>query len=133
MGDDSGAGTASGCEKSIAKDTEKVEKLDIVDGQAMEEDQQGEASLFQHVENERETDRTAIDRADEKEVKEQVLPDNFEMEENQEKEKVQKMEEDESFKNESKKDFTKKSSGKEESSEDNEGKIETPGELIPTF
>ena len=131
--DDSGAGTASDCEKSIAKDTEKVEKLDIVDGQAMEEDQQGEASLFQHVENERETDRSAIDRADEKEVKEQVLPDNFEMEENEEKEKIQKMEEDETFKNESTKDSTKKASGKEESSKENEGKMETLGELVPTY
>ena len=131
--DDTGAGTSSDCEKSFAKDTEKVEKLDIVDGQATEEDSEGEANLFQHVENERETDRTAIDRANEKEVKEQVLPDNFEMEENQEKEKVQKMEEDETFKNESTKESTKKTPGKEESSEDNKGKIETPGELIPTF
>lgn len=131
--DDTGAGTSSDCEKSFAKDTEKVEKLDIMDGQATEEDSQGEANLFQHVENERETDRTAIDRANEKEVKEQVLPDNFEMEENQEKEKVQKMEEDETFKNESTKESAKKIPGKEESSEDNKGKIETPGELIPTF
>ena len=131
--DESGAGSSTDCEKSFAKDTENVEKLDIIDGQATEETNQGEANLFQHVENEKETDRSAIDKANEKEVKEQVLPDNFEMEEKEEKDKIQKMEEDESFKNESTKESTKKSSGKEESSAENEGKIETPGEFVATF
>ena len=131
--DESGAGSSSDCEKSFAKDTENVEKLDIIDGQAMEETNQGEASLFQHVENEKETDKSAIDKANEKERKEQVLPDNFEMEDKQEKDKIQKMEEDESFKNESTKESIKKSSGKEESCTENEGKIETPGEFVATF
>merc|ERR1739844_286297 len=42
--DESGAGSSSDCEKSFAKDTENVEKLDIIDGQATEETDQGEAN-----------------------------------------------------------------------------------------
>merc|ERR1712198_194869 len=65
--EETGAGSKAECEKSLAENTEAAEKLDIVEGMAIDDDVNGEASIFQHVEKIKESDKTAIDKASEKE------------------------------------------------------------------
>merc|ERR1711915_1050757 len=69
-----GAGTTVDQEKSLAETPEKVERLDIVDGDATGQDNQGIASIYRHVMDQRADDRNALDKDDDKEVKEQILP-----------------------------------------------------------
>merc|ERR1712106_656992 len=80
-----GAGVGSKSEndqkKTLSDDTNKVERLDIVQGEEIEGEEGGEsANLFRHVIEEKETDRSAVDKADDKDIKEQVLPDNWDIE-----------------------------------------------------
>merc|ERR1712106_438264 len=77
------------------KDDETEEEAD-----ATGEDNRGQASIFRHVMDQRDDDKSAIDKADEKDVKEQVLPDNWDMEKEKEKEqKISQMEEEKLEKN----------------------------------
>jgi len=61
----------------LSEETQNAEKLDIVEGVATEENMEGEASIFQHVNSEQEKDRTAIDKAKDEERNDQVIPENI--------------------------------------------------------
>ena len=128
-----GAGNSSECDKTLADiNTDKPEKLDIVEGEAVENSEMGEASIFQHVKNEKDSDRTAIDKADEKEMKEQVIPENFEEEKKDSTDLPQMKEE-----HEEKKDRIHESQSKQKSvddpSQEEHKKIETEGEVVSTY
>ena len=66
---EAGVGTSAEQEKSLADNTDNAERLDIVEGDATGEDDQGQASIFRHVMDQRDDDKSAIDKADEKDVK----------------------------------------------------------------
>ena len=78
---EAGAGTTANQDKSLADNIENAKRLDIVEGDTTGEDNRGLASIFKHAMDQRDDDKSAIDKADEKDVKEQVLPDNWDMEE----------------------------------------------------
>jgi len=130
---EAGAGTAAEQDKSLADNTDNAERLDIVEGDATGEDDQGQASIYRHVMDQRDDDKSAIDKADEKDVKEQVLPDDWDMEKNEEKQqKISQMEEDKLEKEKT----GEKSTNKTEDSaamEEEGNKIETPGDFTPTY
>ena len=51
-----------------------AERLDIVEGSATGEESKGEASVFRRVIDKREEDKNALDKAEQEQVKDQVLP-----------------------------------------------------------
>jgi hypothetical protein len=51
------------------KNTDNAERPDIVEGDATGEDDQGQASIVRHVMDQRNDDKSAIDKTDEKDVK----------------------------------------------------------------
>merc|ERR1712130_36259 len=90
MGEGVGTKTELDQKKTLSDETENLEKLDIVHGEEVEGEESGEnANLFRHVNEEREDDRSAVDKAKDEEIKEQVLPENWDMERD-EKEKEEK-------------------------------------------
>merc|ERR1711915_480249 len=130
----SGAGTTVDQEKSLTETPEKVERLDIVDGDATGQDNQGIASIYRHVMDQRADDRNALDKDDDKEVKEQILPTDWDTKkEEKEVDIIPKIEDDNSdnskCNDKPKKDVVEKM----ETDEDNGAKINTPGEFTPTF
>jgi hypothetical protein len=89
------AGTSAEQEKSLADKTNNAERLDLVEGNATGEDDQGQVSTFRQVMDQRDDKKNAIDKANEKDVKEQVWIDDWDMEMNEENEqKVSQTEED---------------------------------------
>ena len=130
--EDNGSGERSESEKSLAENTEKAEKLDIVEGAATEDSIMGDANIFQHVANEKETDKTAIDKAEEKDKKEQIVPENFE--DDQDKMKQPPVMKEEHV---DKKDFVHESQGKQsehkDEPNDDHQKMETEGEVVSTY
>ena len=90
---EAGVGTSAEQEKSLADNTDNAERLDIVEGDATGEDDQGQANIFRQMMDQKDDDKSAIDKAGEKDVKEQVLPDDWDMEKKEENEqKVSLME-----------------------------------------
>merc|ERR1719320_723869 len=81
---EAGVGTSADQNKTLADTTETAERLDIVEGEATGKDNQGQASIYQHVMDHRDDDKSATDKADEKDIKEQVLPDDWDMEQQNE-------------------------------------------------
>ena len=51
-----------------------AERLDIVEGSATGEESKGEASVFRRVIDKREEDKNALDKAEQEQVKDEVLP-----------------------------------------------------------
>ena len=51
-----------------------AERLDIVEGSATGEESKGEASVFRRVMDKREEDKNALDKAEQEQVKDEVLP-----------------------------------------------------------
>ena len=130
---DSGSGNKSESEKSLAENTENAEKLDIVEGMAVEESVDGEANIFQHVDNEKETDKTSIDKANEKDIREQVVPENIE-DDRQDKDNVTpQLKEENELKKDVTRDSHKKQTESKENADEDQAKIETQGDIVPTF
>ena len=130
--EETGSGDRSESEKSLAENTEKAEKLDIVEGAAVEDSCLGDANIFQHVANEKETDKTALDKADEKDKKEQIVPENFEEDKDKAKQPPIMKEE-----HEDKKDSIQESQGKQSERkaehQDDQQKMETEGDVVSTY
>jgi midasin len=87
-----GRGTDNQQERTLADEQRKSERLELVEGEVRSEEGQRRADIFQHVMDKRDEDRAALDRAD-KDVKEQVFHNDFEMEVDDEKETVPRLEE----------------------------------------
>ena len=63
------AGTGSkGEEKSLAEEVAMAERLDILEGSAAGEESKGEASVFRRVMDNREEDKSALDKAEQEQV-----------------------------------------------------------------
>ena len=77
--DKSGRGTKAEQEKTLADESLKGERLELLEGNMTGEEGQKNADTFQHVMDQREEDKAALDRTDET-VKEQVFLNDFEME-----------------------------------------------------
>merc|ERR1719507_967579 len=95
---EAGSGTESQEERSMAENmNSEVERLEVVEGSATGEEGKGSASVFRHVMDEKEEDRSALDKLKEdEEVKEQVLPQDWDMKKPEEREeRVAKKEEEE--------------------------------------
>ena len=77
---ESGSRTRADQQKSLADESlGKGERLELVEGISHEEGK-SQAGLFQHVIDEKEEDKAAIDKADmDKDINEQVLPDNWDV------------------------------------------------------
>ena len=54
-----------------------AKRLDIVEGSATGEESKGEASVFRRVMDKREEDKNALDKAEEEQREEQVLPEDW--------------------------------------------------------
>ena len=54
-----------------------AERLDIVEGSATGEESKREASVFRRVIDKREEDKSALDKAEEEQREEQVLPEDW--------------------------------------------------------
>merc|ERR1719285_1247106 len=95
---EAGSGTESQEERSLAENmsNSEVERLEVVEGSATGEEGRASASVFRHVMDEKEEDRSALDKLrEEEEVKEQVLPQDWDMKKPEERdEKVAKKEEE---------------------------------------
>jgi hypothetical protein len=76
-------GTSAEQEKSLADNTDRP---DIIKGDDTGEDDQGQTSILRHVMDQKYDDESAIDKADGKDAKEQVLPDHWDMEKKEENE-----------------------------------------------
>merc|ERR1719150_879158 len=64
----------------------EAERLEVVEGSAIGEEGKGSASVFRHVMDEKEEDRSALDKLKEQEeVKEQVLPQDWDMKKTEER------------------------------------------------
>merc|ERR1719320_922364 len=124
---EAGVGTSAEQNKTLADTTETAERLDIVKGEATGKDNQGQASIYQHVMDHRDDDKSATDKADEKDIKEQVLPDDWDMEQNEDKDQKVAEKKEEEFN----KDKTGEKS-KIKSEEEKGTKISTPGDFTPT-
>ena len=61
-------------EESLAEEVAMAERLDIVEGSATGEESKGEASVLRRVMDKREEDKSALDKGEQEQVKEQVLP-----------------------------------------------------------
>ena len=90
--DKSGRGTKSEEQKSLADDTMKGERLELLEGNMTGEEGQKNAETFQHVMDQREEDKAALDRAEE-DVKDQVFNNDFDMETEENEDDVTKVEE----------------------------------------
>merc|ERR1712106_1134150 len=131
---EAGVGTKADQEKSLADYTDKAERLDIVEGDATGKDNQGQASIFQHVMDQRDEDKSAIDKADDKEVKEQVLPDDWDMEKKEDKEQIiSKMDEENLDKEHTGEKSKNKSEEDMDTAEEEGSKITTPGDFTSTY
>ena len=77
---ESGSRTRADQQKSLADESlGKGERLELVEGISHEEGK-SQAGLFQHVIDEKEEDKAAIDKADmDKDINEQILPDNWDV------------------------------------------------------
>merc|ERR1712018_1117033 len=78
---------------------------------AVEESVDGEANIFQHVDNEKETDKTSIDKAN-------VTP---------------QLKEENELKKDVTRDSHKKQTESKENADEDQAKIETQGDIVPTF
>jgi hypothetical protein len=88
-------GTSAEQEESPADNTHNAEGLDIVEGDVTGEDEQVQASILRHVMDQEDNDKSTTDKTGEKDVKEQVLPDDWDVDMKEENEqKVPQMEED---------------------------------------
>jgi len=87
--DKAGSGTQTEQQKSLEEDPSKAERLDLVEGNMTGEDGVENTDTFQHVMDKRDDDRSAVDRAD-KDVKDQIFNQDFEME-NQEKDEIEEV------------------------------------------
>jgi len=130
---EAGVGTSADQNKTLADTTETAERLDIVEGEATGKDNQGQASIYQHVMDHRDDDKSATDKADEKDIKEQVLPDDWDMEQNEDKDqKVAEKKEEEFNKDKTGEKSKIKSEEDMETEEEKGTKISTPGDFTPT-
>ena len=130
---ESGTGNKSDNEKLLAENTENAEKLDIVEGMAVDESEHGEANIFQHVDSEKETDRTAIDKAKDNEGNDQVVPEKMEEDQKEDKDKkIPELKEENELQKDVIKDNSKHGDSKS-NPEENETKIETPGDFVSTY
>merc|ERR1719382_451228 len=130
---EAGAGTSADQNKSLADTAETAERLDIVEGEATGKDNQGQASIYQHVMDQRDDDKSAIDKADEKDIKEQVLPDDWDMEQNEDKDKKVAQKKEEEFEKDKTGEKSKNKSEEDMDTEEEKGtKISTPGDFTPT-
>eukprot|EP00092_Neocalanus_flemingeri_P022654 GFUD01024574.1.p1 GENE.GFUD01024574.1~~GFUD01024574.1.p1 ORF type:complete len:2240 (+),score=854.36 GFUD01024574.1:478-6720(+) len=130
---EAGAGTTADQEKSLADNADNAERLDIVEGDATGEDDQGQASIFRHVMDQRDDDKSAIDKANEKDVKEQVLPDNWDMEKQEEKDNKISQIEEEKMEKEKVGEKSKNKSEDMETTDEENNKMETPGDFTATY
>merc|ERR1712179_198968 len=130
---EAGLGTSADQKKTLADTTETAERLDIVEGEATGKDNQGQASIYQHVMDQRDDDKSAIDKADEKDIKEQVLPDDWDMEQNEDKDKKVAQKKEEEFEKDKTGEKSKNKSEEDMETEEEKGtKISTPGDFTPT-
>merc|ERR1712240_446320 len=77
-----GSGTESLEERSLAENmsNSEIERLEVVEGSATGEEGKQSASVFRHVMDEKEEDKSALDKMkDQEDVKEQVLPKDWDM------------------------------------------------------
>merc|ERR1719370_2852336 len=120
---EAGSGTESQEERSLAENmsNSEIERLEVVEGSATGEEGKQSESVFRHVMDEKEEDKSALDKMkDQEDVKEQVLPKDWDMKKPEEKEEkvAQKKEE------EREKDKKKSSKGGENNTEEEEEKEE---------
>jgi len=120
---EAGSGTESQEERSLAENmsNSEIERLEVVEGSATGEEGKQSASVFRHVMDEKEEDKSALDKMkDQEDVKEQVLPKDWDMKKPEEKEEkvAQKKEE------EREKDKKKSSKGGENNMEEEEEREE---------
>ena len=131
---EAGAGSTGEEEKSLAEQVAAAERLDIVEGSATGEESNGEASVFRHMMDKREEDRSALDKAEQEQVKEQVLPDDWQTTPPEEKEeRLAKLEEEKGEKEKSK---SSRKEGEEAAKEEVKAEGERPegeGEFSQTF
>jgi hypothetical protein len=81
-------------ERTLADAEQKSERLELVEGRVTSEAGVKNGELFQHVMDQREEDRAALDREDKKDVREQVFENDFDMEvDKAEEEKARQLEE----------------------------------------
>merc|ERR1719397_1198738 len=123
---EAGSGTESQEERSLAENlASEVERLEVVEGSATGEQGKGSASVFRHVMDEKEEDRSALDKLrEEEEVKEQVLSQDWDMNKPEERdEKVAKKEEENR-----EKDKKKSAKGAENAKEEDDEMEDRDGE-----
>merc|ERR1719270_970044 len=120
---EAGSGTESQEERSLAENmsNSEIERLEVVEGSATEEEGKQSASVFRHVMDEKEEDKSALDKMkDQEDVKEQVLPKDWDTNKPEEKEeKVARKKEEER-----EKDKKKSSKGGENNMEEEEEREE---------
>jgi len=90
---ESGTGTQADQQKTLADESlGQGERLELVDGISSEEGKK-EAGLYQHVHEEKEDDKAAVDKADmDQDIKEQVLPENWDVSKDKIEEKKEQRE-----------------------------------------
>ena len=123
----------------MAENTEKAERLDIVDMETGIDDDVGgsEANLFRHVIEAKENDKSAVDKADEKEVKEQILPDDWDMEDKEDKKdeinNIREEADEKDRKNPTTKTDNSEDLSNQEESEITKEKLDKTSDYIPTY
>eukprot|EP00088_Acartia_fossae_P062416 TRINITY_DN7532_c0_g1_i8.p1 TRINITY_DN7532_c0_g1~~TRINITY_DN7532_c0_g1_i8.p1 ORF type:complete len:973 (-),score=271.67 TRINITY_DN7532_c0_g1_i8:250-2781(-) len=83
-----GQGTAEQQQKSLAEDPTKAERLDLVEGNMTGEEGVKNPDTFQHVMDQRDDDRSAVDRAEDQ-VKDQLFTEDFQMDTNEDEKNVE--------------------------------------------
>ena len=132
--DESGSGKNVDQLKSLSENFENVKRLDIVDGSATGEEKQSGANLFQHVDDHQDDDQNTTDQANEKDIKSQTLPDSFDLEPKEEKEKEMSLKTEED-KVPHEKNGEKVSNPREEPETESKErtKVETTGDFVSTL
>ena len=128
-----GRGTETEQERTLADDKQKSERLELVEGQVTSDEGQRKADLFQHVMDKRDEDRAALDRED-KDVREQVFQNDFEMEVEEEVEETEKVRQlEEMNKDKNKKDGMMDTGPEKGGEKEKSEKVETKEkEFVPT-